>query len=164
MMGIVTVAAIVLAPREARAESTEADTTTAVACASLTQAVPTAWYFPSAAPLGLVWLQHGFVEGKHVWSAFATELAGRGYLVIATTLSTVNLFGCTVEHLLNNTGFLDNIADVFAHKDDPNGALAASSHGGGQGRPAGDAVTRPFGFHWTFSGRGGRRIRRRAPA
>ncbi len=64
VMGIVAVAAIVLAPREARAESTEADSTTDVACASVTQAVPTTWYFPSTPPLGLVWLQHGFVEGK----------------------------------------------------------------------------------------------------
>lgn len=126
MMSIVTVAEIVLAPRQARAESTVADTTTAVACAHFTHAVPTAWYFPSAEPSGLVWLQHGFVEDKHVWSAFAPMLANRGYLVIATTLATVNLFGCTVENLGNNTGFLDNIADVFAHKDDPNGALAAS--------------------------------------
>ena len=126
VMGIVAVAAIVLAPREARAESTEADSTTDVACASVTQAVPTTWYFPSTPPLGLVWLQHGFVEGKKVWSAFATEIAGSGYLVMATTLSTVSISGCTVEHLLDNTGFLANIADVFAHKDDPNGALATS--------------------------------------
>ena len=126
MLGIVAVAAIVLAPRQARAESTEADSTTEVACASETRTVPTTWYFPSTPPLGLVWLQHGFVEGKKVWSALATELADSGYLVLATTLSTVSRFGCTVEHLIDNTGFLDNIADIFAHKDDPNGALAVS--------------------------------------
>jgi hypothetical protein len=43
-----------------------------------------------------------------------------------TKLPTVNPFGCTVEHLIDNTGFLNNIADVFAHKDDPDGALATS--------------------------------------
>lgn len=125
-MSIVTVAEIVLAPGQARAESTVADSTTAVACAHFTHPVPTAWYFPSATPQGLVWLQHGFVEDKQVWSAFAEKVANSGYLVMATTLPTINLFGCTVENLGNNTGFLDNIADVFAHKDDPNGALAAS--------------------------------------
>ncbi len=125
-MGIVMAAGTVFSPRQARAESTVADTTTAVACAHFTHPVPTAWYFPSAAPLGLVWLQHGFVEDKHVWSAFAPQIASRGYLVMATTLPTFDLFGCTVENLGNNTGFLDNIANVFAHKDDPNGAMAAS--------------------------------------
>lgn len=126
VMGIVAVTATVASPRQARAESTMADSTTDVACADETRAVPTTWYFPSTPPLGLVWLQHGFVEGKKVWSAFATEVADSGYLVMATTLSTVSRFGCTVEHLIDNTGFLDNIADVFAHKNDPNGALATS--------------------------------------
>lgn len=126
VIGIVALAAISFASRPARAESTEADSTTEVACASTTQAVPTTWYFPSTTPVGLVWLQHGFVEGKKVWSAFGPELAGSGYLVVATTLPTVNIFGCTVEHLIDNRGFLDNIAEVFAHKSDPNGTLAAS--------------------------------------
>ncbi|MGB8389225.1 alpha/beta hydrolase [Mycobacterium sp.] len=125
-MGIVTVVQLVLGPHQARAEYLVANTTTAVGCANLPYPVATAWYFPSAAPLGLVWLQHGFVEDKQDWSAFAPMLANRGYLVMATTLATVNLFSCTVENLGNNTGFLDNIADVFAHKDDPNGALATS--------------------------------------
>ena len=126
VLGIFAAVAIMLAPRQAQAESTEADSTTDVACANTTRAVPTTWYFPSTPPVGLVWLQHGFVEGKKVWSAFAPELANSGYLVMATTLSTVSPFGCTVEHLIDNTGFLDNIADVFGHKDDPNGALATS--------------------------------------
>ncbi|OBG56250.1 hypothetical protein [Mycobacterium sp. E735] len=126
VIGIVALAAIAFAPCPARAEATEADSTTDVTCASATQAVPTTWYFPSTPPLGLVWLQHGFVEGKKVWSAFGPELAGSGYLVVATTLSTLNIFGCTVEHLIDNRGFLDNIAEVFAHKDDPRGALATS--------------------------------------
>ncbi|UXA08569.1 hypothetical protein KXD96_11110 [Mycobacterium sp. SMC-2] len=126
VMGIVAVAAVVLAPPQARAESTEGDSTTDVACASETQSVPTTWYFPNTPPLGLVWLQHGFVEGKKVWSDFAAEVADSGYLVLATTLPTLSRFGCTVEHLIDNTGFLANIADVFAHKDDPNGALATS--------------------------------------
>ncbi|KKC05300.1 hypothetical protein [Mycobacterium nebraskense] len=126
VIGIFALAAMVLAARPARAEATEADSTTDVACASATQAVPTTWYFPSTPPRGLVWLQHGFVEGKKVWSAFATEVAESGYLVMATTLPTLSVSGCTVEHLIDNTGFLGNIADVFAHKDDPNGALATS--------------------------------------
>ncbi|OBF55517.1 hypothetical protein A5756_12590 [Mycobacterium sp. 852002-53434_SCH5985345] len=125
-MCVAAVAAVLLGPRQAGAESTEADSTTDVACATETRAVPTTWYFPSTPPVGLVWLQHGFVEGAKVWSTFAAELAGSGYLVLATKLPTVNPFGCTVEHLIDNTGFLNNIADVFAHKDDPTGALASS--------------------------------------
>ncbi|OBH12673.1 alpha/beta hydrolase [Mycobacterium sp. E1747] len=126
VIGVVALAVITYSGRPARAESAEADSTTEVACASTIQAIPTTWYFPSTPPLGLVWLQHGFVEGKKVWSAFGPELAANGYLVVATTLSTVNLFGCTVEHLIDNRGFLDNVAEVFAHKDDPHGALATS--------------------------------------
>ncbi|OCB28268.1 hypothetical protein A5675_08585 [Mycobacterium malmoense] len=126
MLGIIALAATVLAAPGARAESTEADSTTEVVCANATRAIPTTWYFPTTPPLGLVWLQHGFVEGKKVWSSFATELADGGYLVMATTLSTLSPPGCTVEHLVDNRGFLANIADVFAHRDDPNGALATS--------------------------------------
>ncbi len=125
ILSMVAVAELVLVV-PAQAESAVADSTTAVACAHFVHPVPTAWYFPSGSPQGLIWLQHGFVEDKHVWSALATQLANSGYLVMATTLPTLNLFGCTVENLGNNTGFLDNIADVFAHKNDPNGALAAS--------------------------------------
>lgn len=99
---------------------------TAVACSHLTYPMATAWYFPAAAPLALVWMQHGFVEDKNVWSALARELATRGYLVMATTLPTFNIFGCTVENLANNTAFLDNIANVFGKKGDPSGALATS--------------------------------------
>lgn len=129
MIGIVAVVAVVallVGPRTARAESTEADTTTDVQCRGATRAVPTTWHFPSAPPRGLVWLQHGFVEGRSLWSAFATELADSGYLVLATTLPTLSPLGCTVEHLIDNTGFLDNIAEVFARKDDPDSALATS--------------------------------------
>mgnify|MGYP005810087479 CR=1 FL=1 len=149
VLAIVALTAIVAAPRPARAESTEADSTTDVACANATRAVPTTWYFPSTPPLGLVWLQHGFVEGKKVWSAFAAEIADSGYLVLATTLSTVSPPGCTVEHLIDNTGFLDNIADVFAHKDDPNGALATSfaMAAANAGRPA-----TPLPDHLVFVG------------
>ncbi|MEZ0349944.1 hypothetical protein [Mycobacterium sp. pR1184] len=126
VLSAAAIAAIVAVPRSARGDSIAADSTTDVACAASTRQVPTTWYVPSTPPLGLVWLQHGFVEGKFVWSAFATELANSGYLVMATTLPTVHPFGCTLEHLIDNTGFLDNIADVFAHKDDPDGALATS--------------------------------------
>lgn len=115
-MAIVTAACISFGPPQARAASTVADTKTAVACSHLTYPMATAWYFPAAAPLALVWMQHGFVEDKHVWSALARELATRGYLVMATTLPTFNIFGCTVENLGNNTAFLDNIANVFGKR------------------------------------------------
>lgn len=59
VIGIVALAPIAFGQPHARAESVEADSTTDVACASEARAVPTTWYFPSTAPLGLVWLQHG---------------------------------------------------------------------------------------------------------
>jgi hypothetical protein len=44
-------------------------------------------------------MQHGFVEDKNVWSALAPSLATRGFLVMATTLPTFDLFGCSVVNL-----------------------------------------------------------------
>lgn len=125
-MSFLTAMGISLGIPQARAAIAVADAETAVACANFTYQVPTAWYFPPAAPRGLVWTQHGFAEDKNVWSALAPYLATRGFLVVATTLPTFDLFGCSVVNLGNNTGFLNNIANVFATKDDPNGALASS--------------------------------------
>jgi hypothetical protein len=151
IIGVATTAACYLSPNAVAATSV-VSTTTAIPCANFTYRAPTDWYFPASAPVGLVWMQHGFVENKQVWSSLASQIAeskevwsavasrvaDRGYLVVATTLPTVNLFGCTVENLGNNSGFLDNIADVFATKDDPTGPLAVSfaSAAAKAGRPA----------------------------
>jgi len=43
VLGIFAAVAIMLAPRQAQAESTEADSTTDVACANTTRAVPGLW-------------------------------------------------------------------------------------------------------------------------
>jgi hypothetical protein len=126
-VAIVAVAATMLMlPAKSVAAVAVESTTTAIKCGYSTYNAPTDWYFPPAEPAALIWLQHGFVEDKEDWSAFAPQLAARGYLVVATTLPTVNLYGCTVENLGNNTDFLNNIADIFATKDDPGSPLAAS--------------------------------------
>jgi hypothetical protein len=139
IIGAATTAVCYLSPSALPATSV-VSTTTIIRCAISTYAAPTDWYFPPSTPVGLVWMQHGFVESKHVWSALASrvaetkevwssvasQVANRGYLVVATTLPTLNLSGCTVENLGNNTRFLDNIAEVFATKVDPTGPLAVS--------------------------------------
>lgn len=89
--------------------------TTTVRCGFGNQSVPTDWYLPTTGtPRGLVWLQHGFTESKANWVTYAPKLAAAGYVVVATTLPTVNLFGCTVQNVGNNRPYLDNIAGVFA--------------------------------------------------
>ena len=88
-------------------------TSLAVRCAFLTYRLPTDWYFPVGDPHGLVWAQHGFVESRKVWTEFATRAARAGFLVVALTLPTADLFGCTVQNLGNNPRFLNHVAEVF---------------------------------------------------
>jgi hypothetical protein len=78
----------------------------AVRCAFLTYRLPTDWYLPATEPRGLVWAQHGFVESRKVWADFAVRAARAGFLVVAPTLPTADLFGGTVQNLGNNTLFL----------------------------------------------------------
>ncbi len=107
-----------------RGEVVKVSTSLAVRCAFLTYRLPTDWYFPAGEPRGLVWAQHGFVESRKVWTEFATRAAQAGFLVVAPTLPTADLFGCTVQNLGNNPRFLNHVAEVF----DP-----APSDGGDRG-------------------------------
>ena len=88
-------------------------TSLAVRCAFLTYRLPTDWYFPAGEPRGLVWAQHGFVETRKVWTEFATRVARAGFLVVAPTLPTADLFGCTVQNVGNNPRFLNHVGEVF---------------------------------------------------
>ena len=85
-----------------------------IACAAGTYATPTDWYLPAtASPKGLVWLQHGFTESKDDWAEYGKKLSDAGFIAMATTLPTADIFGCTVENVGNNTGYLNNIATLF---------------------------------------------------
>ncbi|MET0863270.1 MAG: hypothetical protein ABWZ98_02940 [Nakamurella sp.] len=101
-------------------------TTTPVPCALWNQQLPTDWYLPTTAPIGLLYAQHGFAESKDDWVDFGMSAAAAGFVVVAPTLPSANLFGCTVQSLNNNTRFLGNVANLFAGAGDANGALARS--------------------------------------
>ena len=105
---------------------TRETTVTPVACGSGTYEAPSDWYLPAGTPKGLVWAQHGFFEDKGMWTQFATELARSGDVVLATTLPTFDLHGCTVENLGFNPPFLTAIASWFAGAGNPHGVLARS--------------------------------------
>ena len=101
-------------------------TTTAVSCAFRTHRLPTDWYLPRTAPIGLLYAQHGFAERKGAWTEFAGAAADIGFVVFAPTLPSADLFGCTVQNLGNNSGFLRNVAGLFAAAADHCGALLGS--------------------------------------
>lgn len=101
-------------------------TTTSVPCAFWNQQLPTDWYLPAAAPIGLLYAQHGFAESKDDWVDFAMGAAGAGFVVFAPTLPTANLFGCTVQSTGSNTRFLTGVAALFSGVGDANGSLARS--------------------------------------
>ncbi|WP_280338945.1 alpha/beta hydrolase [Nocardia neocaledoniensis] len=92
------------------------------------------WYLPDGVPRGLVWLQHGFARGSAHLADLATDFAERGYLVFAPSLPFLDIHGCTLQNLGDNTGFLGHVAELFA---DPahtlaTGLAAAAPHGGGR--------------------------------
>ena len=125
LLATLVVTAAGVAPASA-ATSVKVTNTTSVRCGFGTYSAPTDWYLPSSGtPKGLVWLQHGFTENKGHWASYAPRLAASGYVVMATTLPTVNLFGCTVQNVGNNTGFLNNIAAVFGSAAGGSGAIVS---------------------------------------
>lgn len=98
-----------------------------VKCAFFTYSTPTDWYFPATGtPKGLVWLQHGFTESNNDYTDLGPKLAAAGYVAFATTLPTADMFGCTVENVGNNTGYLNNIAGLFTSAASGSGALVST--------------------------------------
>ncbi|MFE3543771.1 alpha/beta hydrolase [Nocardia sp. NPDC059177] len=84
------------------------------------------WYLPTGTPRALIWLQHGFARSSAQLADLATDFAEHGYLVFAPTLPFLDLSGCTLQNLGDNTGFLAHVADLFATAGDPAGALTIS--------------------------------------
>lgn len=105
-------------------------------CAATTLHQDVAWYRPAGTPRGLVWLQHGFARTEGNVAALAETLSTAGYLVFSPSLPFVNLDGCTLQNLGDNTAFLDQVARLFATADDPTGPLATSATRAGVGLPA----------------------------
>jgi hypothetical protein len=124
---VTALALTALAPLSpAHAAVTRIQTDVEIRCAFTTLTQSADWYFPSGAPQGLVWLQHGFARANDHVADLASKYAAAGYLVFAPTLPTANLFGCTLENIGNNTDFLGNVADLFAKMGDPSGKLGRS--------------------------------------
>lgn len=84
------------------------------------------WYFPAGTPRGLVYLQHGFARSNGNVQDLAAHYAGAGFVVFAPTLPSANLYGCTVNNVGNNTGFLDNVADLLGKAGDSTDKLGRS--------------------------------------
>lgn len=84
------------------------------------------WYLPTGIPKGMVWIQHGFARTNSNVAQLATTFAAGGYLVFAPALPFIDAAGCTLQNLGDNTGFLNNVANLFGTATDPNGALAQS--------------------------------------
>ena len=105
---------------------TKVQNTVDVPCAFLNYTVETDWYFPAGTPRALVWLQHGFTEENGNWEETARKLAESGYLAMATTMPTADLFGCTVQNIGNNTPWLNNVAAMLAGLGDTGSAFGRS--------------------------------------
>lgn len=127
--------------------TTKVSGTVPVGCAGTSKAVPADWYFPVGVPKGLVWLQHGFTESKDDWDSLGRQASAQGLLVLATTLPSADLFGCTVQNLGNNTAFLNEVATLLSGLGDPNSALARSHAAAAKaaGRP-GQALPQRLAF------------------
>lgn len=95
-------------------------------CASGSLRQRAGWYLPDGPARGLVWLQHGFARSNDNVESLAETLSSAGYLVFAPSLPFVDLAGCTLQNLGDNTPFLAGIAELFTTAADPRGALALS--------------------------------------
>ncbi|RMI29889.1 alpha/beta fold hydrolase [Nocardia stercoris] len=121
--GTVTVADGVVPP--AQAAPVLLPGTIDLPCAGSTLRQHATWYLPEGRPRGLVWVQHGFARADGNVAELAESLSAAGYLVFAPSLPFLNLDGCTLQNLGDNTAFLDGVAELFATADDPAGPLAA---------------------------------------
>jgi hypothetical protein len=95
-------------------------------CSFLTYRQPSDWYLPAGEPRGLVWLQHGFSRSNDRMADLAGRYADAGFVVLATTLPSFDIFGCTIQANGANVAFLNSVTDWFGRATDPSGALARS--------------------------------------
>ncbi|MTE15234.1 alpha/beta fold hydrolase [Nocardia aurantiaca] len=119
-------AATVIAITPATATATRLPGEIDLRCATASLHRSADWYLPEGMPRGLVWLQHGFARTNANVASLAETLSNAGYLVFAPSLPFVDLAGCTLQNLGDNTRFLDNVAELFTTAVDPIGALARS--------------------------------------
>lgn len=92
---------------------TRIENTVDIGCASTTLRQGSDWYFPSGSPKALLWLQHGFAGTNDGMTDTARRFADQGFLVFAPTLPSAHIYGCTLQNLGDNTGFLNNVAALF---------------------------------------------------
>ncbi|GAA5106156.1 alpha/beta hydrolase [Nocardia iowensis] len=110
----------------AHAEPERVPDTVDIACAGAIRHRNADWYLPDGAAHGLVWLQHGFARSNANVASLAEHFAAAGYVVFAPALPFLDPAGCTLQNLGDNTGFLDNIAGLFATAAGPTSPLARS--------------------------------------
>ncbi|MEU8900310.1 alpha/beta hydrolase [Nocardia sp. NPDC048505] len=97
-----------------------------IRCAADTLHQDADWYLPAGRPTALVWIQHGFARSGAQVSALAQSFADAGYLTFAPSLPFMQLSGCTLQNLGDNSDFLYNVAELFGTATDPGAALSAS--------------------------------------
>ncbi|MBF6331151.1 alpha/beta hydrolase [Nocardia transvalensis] len=121
---LAVLAACTLALTAAPATADDLSGTIDIPCAAATLRQSADWYRPSGSPRGLIWLQHGFARSNANMADLARTYADAGYLVFSPSLPFMDLSGCTLQNLGDNTAFLNNLAALFS--GDPAGALSAS--------------------------------------
>lgn len=76
---------------------TTGQSTLAIPCGGGVTA-PTDWYKPAAAPIGLVWLEHGYLSSKADVAALGQAIASRtGALVVSPTMSSTPTDPCWID-------------------------------------------------------------------
>jgi hypothetical protein len=109
------------------ATAAEVDGSISVPCWIYTYKPDADWYFPATtSPKALVYLQHGFSRANDNVADLARRYQAAGYLVVAPTLPSADIYGCTVNNLGNNTVFLNSVATWLGNAGNPSGALATS--------------------------------------
>ncbi|MFE9783926.1 alpha/beta hydrolase [Nocardia salmonicida] len=123
---IIAACTLAITAPTAGADASRLPGTIDIPCAATTLQQSADWYLPTGTPEGMVWIQHGFARTNSNVAQLATAFADSGYLVFAPALPFIDLAGCTLQNLGDNTGFLDNVATLFGPATDPDGALARS--------------------------------------
>ncbi|GAB2859551.1 hypothetical protein GCM10022221_68830 [Actinocorallia aurea] len=126
LTGAAALAVLVSSPSSADVAVTKVSTTVNIPCAATSVPQGADWYLPAGTPKGLIWVQHGFSRSKNNVADLAGKYAAKGYVAFAPTLPTVNILGCTLQNLGNNTDFLANVAALFGNASNSSGQLATS--------------------------------------